>query len=160
MANNKLSVSVSFFFVVDDRKLKIVYWSLISIIDVEFRLPCLTGGTDISYLWKGLLSLGVELFEHLELECGNRNRDDTICYWGAWSHWEVASEQALLGALAKGRRKEGVLEIKSLEFEYLHRKLKVDAKCRLAEMKSVMTSLPLAPVFQWLFTFAFFSVSW
>ena len=70
MANNKLSVSVSFFFVIGDRKLKFVYWSLLSITDFEFRLSCLTGGTDISYLWKGLLSLEVELFEHLELECG------------------------------------------------------------------------------------------
>ena len=51
-----------------------------------------------------------------------------------------------------------MLEIKSLEFEYLHRKLKVDAKCRLAEMKSVMTSLPLARVFQCLSTFALVSV--
>ena len=34
----------------------------------------------------------------------------------------LASEQALRGALAAGRKKEGELAITSLEFEYLHRK--------------------------------------
>ena len=36
------------------------------------------------------------------------------CYY--WSPWKVACEQALRGALAAEREKEGELAIKSLEF--------------------------------------------
>ena len=64
----------------------------------------------------------------------------------------LACEQALRGALAAGREKEGKLVTTSLEFEYLHQK--VDAKCWLAEMTLVMSSLPLTRVFQCLLTFA------
>ena len=39
----------------------------------------------------------------------------------------LACEQALRGALAAGREKEGELATTPLKFEYLHRK--VDAKC-------------------------------
>ena len=39
----------------------------------------------------------------------------------------LACEQALRGALAAGREKEGKFVTTSLEFEYLHQK--VDAKC-------------------------------
>ena len=35
--------------------------------------------------------------------------------------FELACEQALRGALAAGREKEGELATRSLEFEYLHR---------------------------------------
>ena len=38
------------------------------------------------------------------------------------SGYGVACEQALRGALAAGREKDGKLETKSLEFDYLHRK--------------------------------------
>ena len=62
---------------------------------------------------------------------------------------KLACEEALRGALAAvqhgGKRKE------SLQL--------VDAKCWLAEMTLVMTSLPLARVFQCLFTFALDSAS-
>ena len=61
----------------------------------------------------------------------------------------LACEQALRGALAVGREKEGQLVTTSREFEYLHRK--VDAKCWSAEMTLVMTSSPLARAFQSLF---------
>ena len=44
-----------------------------------------------------------------------------------WKGGEVACDQALRGALAAGREKEGDLATTSLEFEYPHRK--VDAKC-------------------------------
>ena len=66
-------------------------------------------------------------------------------------------EQALREALAAGPEKEGELATTSLEFEYLHGN--VDAKYWLAEMTFVMTSLPLARVFQCLFTFALVSAS-
>ena len=66
-------------------------------------------------------------------------------------------EQALREALAAGPEKEGELATTSLEFEYLHGK--VDEKYRLAEMTFVMTSLPLARVFQCLSTFALVSAS-
>ena len=68
--------------------------------------------------------------------------------------WCITCKQAVRGALAVGQEKEGELAITSLEFEYLHRK--IDAKCWLAEMTLVMMSLPLACVFQYLFTFALF----
>ena len=50
-------------------------------------------------------------------------------------------------------KKEGELATASLEFEYLYQK-KVDAKCCLAKTTLLMMSLPLARVFQCLFTFA------
>ena len=68
-----------------------------------------------------------------------------------------ACEQAHRGALVAGPEKEGELATTSLEFEYLHGN--VDAKYWLAEMTFVMTSLPLARVFQCLFTFALVSAS-
>ena len=58
-------------------------------------------------------------------------------------------------ALAAGREKEGELATTSLEFEHLHRK----SRCKMAEMALLMTSLPLAHVFQCLFTFALVSAS-
>ena len=67
----------------------------------------------------------------------------------------LASKQALLGALSVGWRKEGELATMSLEFEYLCRK--VNVKCWLAEMTLAMMSLPLACVFQCLFSFALVS---
>ena len=55
----------------------------------------------------------------------------------------LACEQALRGALAEGREKEGELATTSLEFEYLHQKSRCEnAKFLLAEMTLVMTSLP------------------
>ena len=69
----------------------------------------------------------------------------------------LACKQALCGTLAAGWEKEGGRATTSLEFEYLHKK--VDEKCRLTEMTLVMMSLPLAPVFQCLFTFALVSTS-
>ena len=69
----------------------------------------------------------------------------------------LACEQALCGTLAVGWEKEGGRATTFLEFEYLHKK--VDEKCWLTEMTLVMMSLPLAPVFQCLFTFALVSTS-
>ena len=69
----------------------------------------------------------------------------------------LACEQALCGTLAAGWEKEGGCATTSLEFEYLHKK--VDEKCWLTEMTLVMMSLPLARVFQCLFTFALVSTS-
>ena len=69
----------------------------------------------------------------------------------------LACEQALCGTLAAGWEKEGGCATMSLEFEYLHKK--VDEKCWLTEMTLVMMSLPLARVFQCLFTFALVSAS-
>ena len=69
----------------------------------------------------------------------------------------LAYKLALGGALGGEWKKEGELAITSLEFEYLIEK--VDAKCWLVEMTSVMMSLPLACVFQCLFTFVLVSTS-
>ena len=69
----------------------------------------------------------------------------------------LACEQALGRPLAVGWEKEGELATMSLEFDNLHQK--VDAKCWLAEMTLVMMSLPLACVFQCLFTVALISAS-
>ena len=66
-----------------------------------------------------------------------------------WSRSNVACEQALRGA--GGKRKE------SLQLRLWNLNIcieKVDAKCWLAETTLVMMSLPLARVFQCLFTFA------
>ena len=60
------------------------------------------------------------------------------------------------GALA-AREKEGELATTSWNLNICIEK--VDAKCWLAEMTLVMTSLPLAPVFQCLFTFVLVSAS-
>ena len=65
-----------------------------------------------------------------------------------------AREQAIRGALAGGREREGELATTSLEFIMNIYIKKVDADCLLAEMTLVMTSLLLARVFQCLFTFA------
>ena len=56
-----------------------------------------------------------------------------------------------------GREKEGELATMSLNFGYLHRK--VDAKCWLAKVTLVVTSLSFARVFQCLFTFVLVSAS-
>ena len=45
----------------------------------------------------------------------------------ARAHISIACKQALRGALASGREKEGELATTSLEIEYLHRK--VEGKC-------------------------------
>ena len=69
-----------------------------------------------------------------------------------WSRSNVACEQALRAA--GGNRKESLnLRLWNLNICIE----KVDAKCWLAEMTLVMTSLPLARVFQCLFTFALVS---
>ena len=60
-----------------------------------------------------------------------------------------ASSPGALGALGGGKRK-GSLQLRLWNLNICIEK--VDAKCRLAEMSLVMTSLPLAPVFQCLFT--------
>ena len=58
--------------------------------------------------------------------------------------------------MAEGREKEGELSCNSLlRLWNLNICIeKVDAKCLLADMTLVMTSLPLTRVFQCLFTFA------
>ena len=71
---------------------------------------------------------------------------------------KLASEQALRGALAARREKEGKLATTSLELNSCIKK--VDAKCWLAEMTCVMTSLPLTRVFQCLFTSALVRACW
>ena len=60
----------------------------------------------------------------------------------------LAREQALRGALAAGREKEGELATTSLEFIMNIYIKKVDADWLLAEMTLVMTSLLLARVFK------------
>ena len=63
---------------------------------------------------------------------------------------------ALRNALAAGRDKKGELATTSLEFEYLHRK----SRCEMligGDDIIVMTSLLLARVFQYLFTFVLVS---
>ena len=69
----------------------------------------------------------------------------------------LAREQALGRPLAVGWEKEGELATTSLEFDNLHQK--VDAKSWLSEMTLVMMSLPLACVFQCLFTVVLISAS-
>ena len=71
--------------------------------------------------------------------------------------WKVASEQALRGTLSSGREKEGELATHLWNLNICIEK--VDAKCWLAEMTLVMTSLPLALDFRCLFTFALVSAS-
>ena len=79
------------------------------------------------------------------------------------STWEAGSdsgtlacEQALQSTLAAGWEKEGELATTSLEFEYLHQK--VEEKCWFAKM-TLVTSLSLVCVFQYLFTFVLVSTS-
>ena len=67
----------------------------------------------------------------------------------------VACKQALWGSLAVGQEKEGELRLWNLNICME----KVNAKCWLAEMTLVRTSLPLALVFQCLFTFMLVSTS-
>ena len=70
----------------------------------------------------------------------------------------LACEQALPGALAAGREKERrALQLRLWNLNICSEK--VDAKCGLAEMTLVLTSLPLAHAFQCLFTFALVSAS-
>ena len=70
----------------------------------------------------------------------------------------LACEQALTGALAAGREKERrALQLRLWNLNICSEK--VDAKCWLAEMTLVLTSLPLAHTFQCLFTFALVSAS-
>ena len=56
----------------------------------------------------------------------------------------IACEQALRGALAAGQEKEKSLQLRLWNLNICIEK--VDAKCWLAEMTLVMTSLPLAHV--------------
>ena len=67
-----------------------------------------------------------------------------------------ACEQALRGALAAGREKEGELATTSLKFEYLHRKSRCKKLIGGDDISNdVITSAAfLARVFQCLFTFA------
>ena len=59
--------------------------------------------------------------------------------------WKVVSEQALRGTFSSGREKEGELATHLWNLNTCIEK--VDAKCWLAEMTLVMTSLPLARVY-------------
>ena len=69
----------------------------------------------------------------------------------------LASEKALRGALAAGRKKEGELAATSLEFEYLHRKSRCEELiCGDDISNDVIT---FARVFQYLFAFAIVSAS-
>ena len=72
----------------------------------------------------------------------------------------LAREQALRGALAAGREKEGELATTSLEFIMNIYIKKVDADCLLAEMALVMTSLLLARVFQCLLHWRWLAEIW
>ena len=69
----------------------------------------------------------------------------------------LACEQALRGALAVGREKEGEVATTSLEFEYLHQK----SRCQmLIDGKDISNDvIILGTCFQCLFTFALVSAS-
>ena len=73
-----------------------------------------------------------------------------------------ACEQALRGALAAGREKEGELATTSLKFEYLHRKSRCKKLIGGDDISNdVITSAAfLARVFQCLFTFAHIRADW
>ena len=66
-----------------------------------------------------------------------------------FNHIDVACEQALGGALAAGRDKEGELATTSLEFDYLHRKSRCEMLIGGDDIRN--EALPLARVFQCLF---------
>ena len=70
---------------------------------------------------------------------------------------DPASEEALLDNLAAGWEKEGELATTSLEFEYLHQKSRCEIVIGGDDI--ILMSLPLARVFQCLFTFALVSAS-
>ena len=70
---------------------------------------------------------------------------------------DPASEEALLDNLAAGWEKEGELATTSLEFEYLHQKSRCEIVIGGDDI--ILTSLPLARVFQCLFTFVLVSAS-
>ena len=79
-------------------------------------------------------------------------------FWGPFTFTEAKPASKLSMALWRrgGKRKE------SLQLRLWNLSIcieKVDAKCWLAEVILVMTSLPLARVFQYLFTFPFVSAS-
>ena len=69
----------------------------------------------------------------------------------------VTCQQALRGALEARRERKESLQLRLWNLNICIEK--VDAKCWLAEMTLVMTSLSLARVFQCLFTFALVSAS-
>ena len=69
-----------------------------------------------------------------------------------FNHIDVACEQALRGALAAGRDKEGELATTSLEFDYLHRKSRCEMLIGGDDIRN--EALPLARVFQCLFPLA------
>ena len=70
----------------------------------------------------------------------------------------VASKQALRGALAAGREQEQELATTSLEIEYLHRKSLCEMLIGGDDISNDII-IPLAHVFQCLFTFTLFSTS-
>ena len=69
----------------------------------------------------------------------------------------LANEQALRGALAAGRKKEGELATTSLEFEYLHRKSRCEELIGGDDISNDV--ITLARVFQYLFASAIVSAS-
>ena len=71
--------------------------------------------------------------------------------------FELACEQALRGALAAGREKEGELATRSLEFEYLHRKSRCEMLIGGDDISNDV--ITLKRVFRCLFTFELVSPS-
>ena len=69
----------------------------------------------------------------------------------------LAWEQAHRGALVAGGKRKESFQLRLWNLNICFEQ--IDAKCWLAKMTSVMTSLPLARIFQCLFIFALFSAS-
>ena len=100
---------------------------------------------------KPLILISRIMWQKVQREIKTQNRIS----FGSSTQYNIACEQ-VLGALWRrgGKRKESLqLRLRNLNICIE----KVDTKCRLADMTLIMTLLPLALVFQCLFTFTLVS---
>ena len=137
----------------------------------------LTGQRNVS--WVGSLFLSVKILITWTYLQGSKKPEFQLVLWASSSHillaqghflldlvndfirrWlaylSLTCKQALCGAWVAGRETEGELATHLWNLDVCIEK--VDAKCWLAEMTLVMTSLPLARAFQCLFTLVLVSV--
>ena len=140
------------------RRAGIYGWSILQVYMyfMCFYIRCYSNPQSFSFLFlvlKPLILISRIMWQKVQREIKTQNR----IRFGSSTQYNTACEQ-VLGALWRrgGKRRESLqLRLRNLSICIE----KDDTKCRLAAMTSVMTSLPLALVFQCLFTFTLVSAT-
>ena len=140
------------------RRAGIYGWSILQVYMyfMCFYIRCYSNPPSFSFLFlvlKPLILISRIMWQKVQREIKTQNRIS----FGSSTQYNTACEQVLGTLWRRGGKRRGSLQ---LRFRNLNICIeKVDTKCWLADVTLVMTSLPLAVVFQCLFTFTLVSAT-